>query len=572
MKAFLGSIVLFALVCAPALAQPAAGPEENPGDSLPPLKNPAYLQALVKTDHFDAAATAGVVAPLLNAETVAVVHVDFSRVAVEPIMAMVGRLLPEPESQSRGWAKRLAALRRAGVKDLYFVVSLGGEGVIPNVLVTLPPVPLRDQPDLGGICDALGVPRSWGVQRGAQLFIRLTPFTPLPLDKEPAAGRLEALATLRAGLAAAGDAPVQIVLMPPASARRVIEELVPELPKKIGGGPSTILTQGITWATIGLYPPPQVGGTYVVKSGGGYAITGLDLSPHAALRLTVKSQDAEAARALAAKWLAALNFGREEAGKHAATREYLPQFEKLAARLTPKVEGDRLILNLDEKDHALSDFLGLLGPALRSQGRVHQQMLSMNHLKQIGLAMHNYNDAFKHFPAPASHDRSGKPLLSWRVRILPYLGQGQLYRQFHLDEPWDSPHNKALVEKMPAVFRSPASQAAAGMTNYLVPVGNGALYSSMKDEPTPKDITHGTSITIMTVEADDAHAVVWTKPEDLPFDPADPKKGLSTGYEGGCPVGMCDGSATKLLPKIIDAKDLKALFTRAGGEVIKAKF
>jgi len=62
---------------------------------------------------------------------------------------------------------------------------------------------------------------------------------------------------------------------------------------------------------------------------------------------------------------------------------------------------------------------------------------SMNNLRHIALGMWNYYDACKHFPSPASHDRGGKPLLSWRVQLLPYLEENGLYRQFHLDEPWD---------------------------------------------------------------------------------------------------------------------------------------
>jgi hypothetical protein len=343
--------------------------------------------------------------------------------------------------------------------------------------------------------------------------------------------------------AAAGDAPVQVVLIPPASARRVIEELVPQLPKEVDNGPSTILTHGIAWAAARLNLPPQ-----------------------AALRLVIKSQDAQSARMLHVKWLAVLRFCREVTGKDAATRQFLPQVERLAALLVPKVETDRLTLTLDEKDHAISELLTLLNVPLERARDAARRLQSMNNLKQIALAMHQYNDAFQHFPSPASYDRSGKPLLSWRVHILPYLGQQQLYRQFHLDEPWDSPHNKALIETMPAEFRSPRSKAARGFASYLVPVGGGALYSSMKDQPTIKDITDGLSQTIMTIEVDDAHAVIWTKPVDLPFDPQDPRKGLDASYETGYPVGMCDGSA-RILPKTIDAKDLKALITRAAGDV-----
>jgi hypothetical protein len=105
------------------------------------------------------------------------------------------------------------------------------------------------------------------------------------------------------------------------------------------------------------------------------------------------------------------------------------------------------------------------------------------------------------------------------------------------------------------------------MTNYVVPVGGGALYSSPKDEPTIKDITDGTSHTIMLVAVDDQHAVVWTKPDDLPFDPQDPKKGIGRVYPEGLPAAFCDGSA-HLLRRTIDPETLKALFTRAGGETI----
>ncbi|HVS35105.1 MAG TPA: DUF1559 domain-containing protein, partial [Gemmataceae bacterium] len=83
----------------------------------------------------------------------------------------------------------------------------------------------------------------------------------------------------------------------------------------------------------------------------------------------------------------------------------------------------------------------------------------VNDLKQLGLAVHNYHDANGAFPKPAIYDKDGKPLLSWRVMLLPYLEQNELYQQFHLDEPWDSDHNKKLLEKMPKVFAPPDSDA-----------------------------------------------------------------------------------------------------------------
>jgi RNA polymerase sigma factor (sigma-70 family) len=81
-----------------------------------------------------------------------------------------------------------------------------------------------------------------------------------------------------------------------------------------------------------------------------------------------------------------------------------------------------------------------------------QRIKSMNNLRQIMLAIHNYHDANNRLPADV-RDKDGKPLLSWRVLILPYLEQDNLYQQFHLDEPWDSEHNLKLLRQMPAVYR-----------------------------------------------------------------------------------------------------------------------
>ena len=95
---------------------------------------------------------------------------------------------------------------------------------------------------------------------------------------------------------------------------------------------------------------------------------------------------------------------------------------------------------------------------------------SMNNLKQIDLAMQMYNVENGKFPSATGAE--GKPLLSWRVRMLPYLEQSQLYEQFHFDEPWDSEHNKPLVGKMPRIYVAPGSKVAGQFkTVYLTPRG-----------------------------------------------------------------------------------------------------
>lgn len=165
---------------------------------------------------------------------------------------------------------------------------------------------------------------------------------------------------------------------------------------------------------------------------------------------------------------------------------------------------------------------------------------SRNNLKQIALAMHMYHDKNGAFPAYANH-AGGKPLLSWRVHLLPYLGQEALYKEFHLNEPWDSTHNTALAARMPDVFRCPASKAAAGMTNYVVARGEGTAFEG--EQPVAiKDILDGSSRTILVLEIADGKAVPWTKPADLEFAGVQTRQDLAGPFGGGFLTAFADGA------------------------------
>src|SRR5207302_1956982 len=100
----------------------------------------------------------------------------------------------------------------------------------------------------------------------------------------------------------------------------------------------------------------------------------------------------------------------------------------------------------------------LLLPAVQKVRMAAGRTRSANNLKQMALATINYADAFGRAPAAAICDKNGKPLLSWRVAILPFIEQDNLYKQFHLDEPWDSDHNKKLLARMPNVYALPGVQ------------------------------------------------------------------------------------------------------------------
>jgi hypothetical protein len=190
---------------------------------------------------------------------------------------------------------------------------------------------------------------------------------------------------------------------------------------------------------------------------------------------------------------------------------------------------------------------------------------SFNNLKQLGLAMHVYHDANGSLPPAAVVDKTGKALLSWRVLVLPYLEQDALYRRFKLDEPWDSAHNKKLLDPMPAVFALPhPTKAKATETHYQAFVGKGAAFDRLKG-PTLLQFTDGTSNTILLATA--ATPVPWTKPDDIAFDPAaDMTKALGF-FPDVAHAAFGDGSV-RALHRNITPKTLSALITKSGGEVV----
>jgi len=195
-----------------------------------------------------------------------------------------------------------------------------------------------------------------------------------------------------------------------------------------------------------------------------------------------------------------------------------------------------------------------------------RRVQSTNNLKQIALAMHIYHDVKKGFPARANVDANGKPLLSWRVHILPYVEQDALYKEFHLNEPWDSEHNKKLIAKMPAIYRQPNGDSKEFKTNYLVPVAKGTIFETLQPCKL-NSIIDGTSTTIMVVEASLDRSVEWTKPDDLELDLAAPFKGLVGLRPNGFYAAFADGSVQFLSEKV-GAESLRGFLTKAGGEVV----
>src|SRR5262249_28155596 len=145
-------------------------------------------------------------------------------------------------------------------------------------------------------------------------------------------------------------------------------------------------------------------------------------------------------------------------------------------------------------------------------------------------AMQAYQDEHGRLPPAVLRARDGRPLLSWRVLLLPYLEGMELYRQFRLDEPWDSPNNKPLLSKMPGIYH-PLPGNPVGELNttfYQVFVGKGTAFEG--DGLTTKEImaADGGANTILVVDA--GEAVPWTAPMDLLYAAGQPIPPLGDFY------------------------------------------
>jgi hypothetical protein len=500
---------LCALVAVLALVAPAAAAEQK----------------------FDPDALAKAVAPFLDDQTFAIGHADLSRVDFDKGLALIKELgkfedkeLEEPATQAKEW---LAAFRKAGGSDVFVVLSM------TDLLADGPffVVPLSEKAD----AEAL-----------AKLFAPDPGMKYLVMKKTLIVGREKAIDRLQDGkptarpdvakaFAAAGDTDAQVVLIPTDDSRKVVEQTLPELPKELGGGATKVYTRGVQWLAVGVNGPPK---------------------PSA--KLVIQSPDAESAKELhtAVSDVFAL---LAKMPADSEVKKTIPNLDAVLKTFMPNLKDDRLSVEVDGKT-----LTTVIQPTLIKVREAASRIQSTNNLKQLVLAMHNYHDSYGKFPAAYSTDSDGKPLLSWRVHILPFLGQEELYKEFHLDEPWDSEHNKKLISKMPQTYMSSRKLPEAGLTTYLAPVGDATVFPG-KDAIKITDITDGTSNTIILLDADDEHAVVWTKPDDLKVDPKKPEAGLSTRYGEGYLFALADGSVHFITTKI-DKKTLGLLFARNSGQ------
>ena len=131
----------------------------------------------------------------------------------------------------------------------------------------------------------------------------------------------------------------------------------------------------------------------------------------------------------------------------------------------------------------------------------------------IGLGLANYAAANGTFPDNI-YDKKGTPLLSWRVVLLKYSGdrQHELFRKFHLDEPWNSPHNLQVAQEIPQWYQDPQGSK---FTPYLAVTGDKAAFRPRNPRPW-KPGPPRTAIIVSVRNSD----VLWSEPRDISLEDA----------------------------------------------------
>jgi Protein of unknown function (DUF1559) len=217
--------------------------------------------------------------------------------------------------------------------------------------------------------------------------------------------------------------------------------------------------------------------------------------------------------------------------------------------------------------------LCFLVPAVHRAREAARAAQCICNLCQIKLALLNYHDTYGCFPPAYVADANGKPMHSWRVLIMPFLYQDPLYESYRMDEPWDGPNNRKLIDRRPNVYNCPSRPPSPGLTSYVVIVGPNTAFPGSKTTKLG-DIHDGPASTILVAEVSNVD-IAWTEPRDLDAESMswaidDPKRpSISSPHYAGPAVIFADASYRRL-GTYHPPEDLKAMTTINGGEHVDA--
>ncbi|MFN3192573.1 MAG: DUF1559 domain-containing protein [Aureliella sp.] len=342
------------------------------------------------------------------------------------------------------------------------------------------------------------------------------------------------------------DFPLQLIVVIPDVLKQTIEETNPVLPNFLGGGSADELIGGLKWLSVGFKPNEVT------------------------FRAVLQADSEEAAQVLRERVPAVLKSLMQEVSPDEVVAKMLTSVLGL---VQPKVKGSQVVFSIE--DPAQTRALLQLGIAtLSTAAKPMAISRTQNKLKRLALGFHNYESAFRVFPTYAKTKSTGKPSgLSWRVHILPFLGEAELYREFKLDEPWDSEHNLKLLSRMPELYKpelpiGTTAKIEAFHTTLVAPLSEKSVFG--QDKPVGfAQLTDGSSNTILFVEVTPENAIPWTSPAEFRIDPLAPSEGLQV-LDGKASAAFVDGSVRSIHADE-PAATWNALFSRNGGEIVELK-
>ena len=212
---------------------------------------------------------------------------------------------------------------------------------------------------------------------------------------------------------------------------------------------------------------------------------------------------------------------------------------------------------------------GLLLPAIQQAREAARRMSCSSNIRQIGIGLLNYEYSYKSLPPAYTVDEQGNKLHSWRTLILPFMEQQALYDRIDLSKPWNDPVNSFAMEMSIPAYTCPSTPGSKTLTTYKVIVDQNCAFPGSTGRPI-REVTDGTSNTIMVFESDMQSAVHWMEPEDASlaeYLSNGQTPGSKTSHFGGFHALTMD-NAVRFTPIEIDSKTNEAMATVNGGETI----
>jgi hypothetical protein len=197
---------------------------------------------------------------------------------------------------------------------------------------------------------------------------------------------------------------------------------------------------------------------------------------------------------------------------------------------------------------------------------------SRNNLKQVGLGVQFYDQAFRQLPPGVIFDSQGRALHGWQTLILPFIEENNVFKQIKHELPWSHADNRLAFQTMIPEYLNPnarenTSPDGYGLSHYA---GNVHVLGTNAPLRIATDFPSGTSKTILAGEARGnfgpwGHPTSWRDP-GLGINKSPDGFG-NPGDEVSASLLMVDGSVRTVMASI-SPEVLKALAMPSGGSKI----